>query len=588
MTAFRWAEHAAAVEEQRAVLDRLARSAGTTGDVVESRLVAAFGGLVSRADAVSAATRAMNQGFEVSQIEAMADASTRLADIVGVTEVQAFDDLAMAMQRGQDRALAKYGIDVDLEAIGRKLGEGASEQARKQEFLTQVLAKLNEQAERLGDTGLSDADKIAQASAAWSDLTDVIGASLAPALATAATYWRDIIGGVNQYLNMDAINKLGNEITRMTQARDDALSLYGAESEQYKTTAARLAVLQAEQDKLIAQRRELASTPLAPPLGGGGKTPAPMSAPTPAPMSAPTPTGKPWGDIWDEWEADVYESMQAQERALDESRRAWSNYYDGVMGIGRDAQSQQLAELATYYDARRQLLLQYGMDASELERQNAEAQEQIVADAMRQQEDSFIETTLGLQDASQAFSQSISEISTTIRNTMSSMITDVIFGDLKDSAGMLRSFMKNIASTIISTLIEVIAYYVALAAARMGNKAIPGIGASLHEGGQPEYDSIPRRHSGTPYSNRGDDIGPFMLQRGEYVMKRSSAQAIGYPLLSAMNRSGRLPAVSVGAAPTITFNISAVDSQDAERFVIGKAIPILRREFARGRGWDVA
>jgi len=125
--------------------------------------------------------------------------------------------------------------------------------------------------------------------------------------------------------------------------------------------------------------------------------------------------------------------------------------------------------------------------------------------------------------------------------------------------------------------------YWSLAAAKMAARfhasgAVPGpLGAVLHEGGP-----VRRRHLG---SLGPDEAGPFVLQRGEYVIRREAAASVGRETLDRINRTGELPASGAASASAVTyeFRIQALDGADVERVVIDRIIPLLEHEKVSGR-----
>ena len=126
---------------------------------------------------------------------------------------------------------------------------------------------------------------------------------------------------------------------------------------------------------------------------------------------------------------------------------------------------------------------------------------------------------------------------------------------------------------------NLVAAYRALAAARLAAFAPFGFvlpfhagGAVMHSGGRAE-----RAHAGLMA-----DEAPYILQRGEYVVRRAAAKSVGYDVMDYINRTGRLPSPPQPVQVNISLSVSALDSDGIERLTTERIIPMIRRATERG------
>lgn len=193
------------------------------------------------------------------------------------------------------------------------------------------------------------------------------------------------------------------------------------------------------------------------------------------------------------------------------------------------------------------------------------------------------------QTAGDIFADALTEGSASVERAIRSLAKSII-SDLVSSMIQL-SYQQAIAQRLQKLAISqnfaeaasvwnLVAAYQALAAAKMAASAI-GLGFPfLHAGGQVMHfgGEIRRAHSGL----RADEVGPFILQRGEYVINRSSAQKIGYDVLDFINRTGKIPMQPSSLQININLSVSAVDSRGVDQLVQKKIIPSIRRATEAG------
>lgn len=168
-----------------------------------------------------------------------------------------------------------------------------------------------------------------------------------------------------------------------------------------------------------------------------------------------------------------------------------------------------------------------------------------------------------------------------IKNLAKSIISDLISSIIQLSyqqAITQRLQRLTIAQNLSETasVWNLVAAYQALAVAKMAASTAGGFpflffhagGAILHSGGE-----IKRAHSGL----RPDEVGPFILQRGEYVINKNAARQIGYDVLDFMNRTGRVPTQITTPQININLSVSAIDANGIDKLVRKKIIPAIRR-----------
>jgi hypothetical protein len=93
--------------------------------------------------------------------------------------------------------------------------------------------------------------------------------------------------------------------------------------------------------------------------------------------------------------------------------------------------------------------------------------------------------------------------------------------------------------------------------------------------------------------HKGGYVGPeeriIKVQTEEFIMQRSAVRGIGRPAMEYINATGRLPATSSAASPTLNFNINATgggefDSNGLKAFIEDKVVPQLE-DFINRRGF---
>lgn len=167
------------------------------------------------------------------------------------------------------------------------------------------------------------------------------------------------------------------------------------------------------------------------------------------------------------------------------------------------------------------------------------------------------------------------------------LTTQLVTGLLTYAARQVMAAVATKAGTVANlayaaSVNQIARAYFTLAAARAASKAVPGAGMLVHEGGAIYHaGGAVRMHSG----GLKPDERPAILQRGEYVIRRSAASNLGLLSLDYMNKTGTVPRTATGRPVSVSnhFSIQVLDATDLQRVVSDKIVPILERE--QRRGW---
>jgi hypothetical protein len=182
----------------------------------------------------------------------------------------------------------------------------------------------------------------------------------------------------------------------------------------------------------------------------------------------------------------------------------------------------------------------------------------------------------------------------TVGHTFSDVFVGGIMGDVINMRQAIESLIRSLLGGLINSLIrfaaqqligamttrlqaaalaleaknvyKLAAAYWALAVAKMvatvgggaagsiGGGAAAGAGAiagAMHSGGY--VDRMPRAHSGLKIN----EVGPFVLQRGEFVLRKEAVRSIGAENVAQMNRTG-----AIGSNATFNVVINTQPGQD--------------------------
>lgn len=200
------ANGAAKLETLRNSFDGLAAGVGqSSADMLES-LRQASRGMISDADLLLSANKAMLLGVAdtADEMTALMQIAMQRGAAMGLSTTQAFNDIVTGLGRGSALILDNLGIVVDAEAnneayaasIG-KVASALTEQEKKQALINAV---MREAAGAAGDATSSLSEQavaIGSMGAAWQNLKDQLGTLVSPAVATAMQGLADALNTVN-------------------------------------------------------------------------------------------------------------------------------------------------------------------------------------------------------------------------------------------------------------------------------------------------------------------------------------------------------------------------------------------------------
>ncbi len=172
-----------------------------------------------------------------------------------------------------------------------------------------------------------------------------------------------------------------------------------------------------------------------------------------------------------------------------------------------------------------------------------------------------------------------SELTRTMFTASITAIGDGIAAQLVEGTYAWRDAWKAVLRQVIATAAEIAVVQGLMAvvtggASAAGGGLLGGLASLFHQGGP-----VPRHHAGV----LARDEHLAVLQRGEYVVRRSAVRAAGTETLERLNRTGQAP-----GGPTFHVNVAVQAGQttDPRRLAAQIAEPlieILRRESARHR-----
>jgi len=158
-------------EEQRGILDNLARKYSATSESIVADMERASDGLVARADLMQIALGGIAKGLKPEQLTNLADAARILGDAAGKDATTALNDLTQALETGKTKALKGYlGTTIDLEAafgdLYTKMTETEKAQALYNITMTEAIKLQSQQTVAVDDAG----DKLERLEAKWKNV----------------------------------------------------------------------------------------------------------------------------------------------------------------------------------------------------------------------------------------------------------------------------------------------------------------------------------------------------------------------------------------------------------------------------------
>ncbi len=188
----------------------LAAGMGESFDNIVAAIRKASLGMVSNADIMLAANRAMMLGVGQSA-EQMADlmqVAAFRARAMGITTTQAFNDIVTGIGRMSPMILDNLGIVIDSETRFREYAASIGTTAdklddatKKQVLLNQVIAEGKKQIDDAGGLALDNAGKVEQMDAAWKNFGDTWKMLIAPVSGDIAAWLTSLIDPTQQVAN---------------------------------------------------------------------------------------------------------------------------------------------------------------------------------------------------------------------------------------------------------------------------------------------------------------------------------------------------------------------------------------------------
>lgn len=202
-----WAKEGASIEGVRDSFEKLAITAGTTGDTLLAAMQKASKGTISNSDLMAKANAAniLTQGRLTAELPRLLEIAGASAKAMGTDVNAAFDSIVLGLSRNSKMIIDNLGITVDLakanqtyaDSIGVAVGALTDEQ-KSIAFTNEVLKQGDVLVQTLGTETLTTAEKIAQADAKIQNFTDglkiLAGQGLAQA-ADALTQFQRIMAG---------------------------------------------------------------------------------------------------------------------------------------------------------------------------------------------------------------------------------------------------------------------------------------------------------------------------------------------------------------------------------------------------------
>lgn len=165
-----------------AAFSAMARSVGQDADTIARKVAIAAGGLIDVTSAMSSLGRLLAEGFDTSQIEALATGAKNLSVLMGTDVTTAFNQMSQAVLAGNTRMLRTVGIYIDSQraveeyanALGKASGD-LTEAGRAHAIMGAVLDALAKKNKALGDSMDPAIVKAQQLARQWDDLRQEIG-----------------------------------------------------------------------------------------------------------------------------------------------------------------------------------------------------------------------------------------------------------------------------------------------------------------------------------------------------------------------------------------------------------------------------
>ena len=207
--AVQFVKDGAHLEQVRVAFDNMAKAVGQDSDELLSRLRAASRGTLAEVELVAAASKAALFKLPLDQLDKLMEIARASAIATGQSVQFMFDSIVTGIARGSPMILDNLGITIKIEEATKKYAESigkAADELTAAERSTAIYYATVEAGEdvlnRVGAANekLSDAERIAQAEAAWKNLTTELKTGLVPILVAAAEAIKPLLDWINEQL----------------------------------------------------------------------------------------------------------------------------------------------------------------------------------------------------------------------------------------------------------------------------------------------------------------------------------------------------------------------------------------------------
>lgn len=257
------ARSSAEAARTRTAFDNLAANAGESGNQMLEAMQRASHGMVSNADLVASANRAMLLGVASSgeQLGQLLEVASARGKAMGLSTQQAFSDLVTGIGRMSPLILDNLGIVTGGEKVFKdyaaSIGTTAdklSDAEKKQALLNAVVSSSQGLIADNAASGEDLASKFERMDAALANAKDALGALFAPAVAAIAQQLADAVNvvatGIQQMPAGADVQSMPNIIAHLTDGMADLQNQLQAAKGDYSETA-RLNGELARQQKLL-------------------------------------------------------------------------------------------------------------------------------------------------------------------------------------------------------------------------------------------------------------------------------------------------------------------------------------------------
>jgi len=213
--------------------DTLTASAGQTADVLEGKLKTAADGTISDMQLMQMTNQALigvNANLAKSfgtDLPQMMTISRNIALATGQDTTQVFDQMTMAVKRGQTRMLQNIGIVIDqkkaYDDYAKSIGESSKQLDKNQQeqaILNAVMEQGTKVSDALGNSQESNATKMAKAGTNVTNILDNLAKMVQPAFSLILDVINSILGAISDAVAAIApyIEAIGNYINDGIQA----------------------------------------------------------------------------------------------------------------------------------------------------------------------------------------------------------------------------------------------------------------------------------------------------------------------------------------------------------------------------------